>query len=87
MSKTEITHESIDSMKTLPLLDFHKQLEVLSKARLSLVLRAPDDDASLEEKIAFHEEQRERILNFVNLLHDSLVSEHGRALLCLFQIG
>ncbi len=85
MSSIENPHELIDSLKTLPVLNFYEQMEVLSKARLSLALKAPDDDASLEEKMAFHEEQRERILNFVELLHDSMVGEHGKALLCLYQ--
>ncbi len=85
MSSIENSHELIDSLKTLPALDLYEQMEVLSKARLSLALQAPDDDASLEEKMAFHEEQREKILNFVNLIASSMVSEHGRTLLCLYQ--
>ncbi len=84
MSSNEITQDAIEIMNTLPLLDFHEQLEVLSKARLSLALTAPDDDASLEEKIALHEEQREKIIIFAELLHDSLISENGRVILCLY---
>ena len=69
----------------LPCLNFMQQIEVMSKARLCLSLRAPEDDATLEEKLKHYNEQRERILNFVNLLSDTMVCEHGRALLCLYQ--
>ncbi len=68
-----------------PCLNFFEQMEVISKARLCLSLKAPDDDATLEEKLLHYEEQRERILNFVNLLSDTMVCEHGKALLCLYQ--
>ena len=70
----------------LPCLNFMQQIDVMSKARLCLSLRAPDDDATLEEKLLHYEEQRERILNFVNLLSDTMVCEHGKALLCLYQL-
>ena len=69
----------------LPCLNFMQQIEVMSKARLCLSLRAPEDDATLEEKLKHYNEQRERILNFVNLLNDTMICEHGRALLCLYQ--
>ena len=65
-------------------LNFSEQMDAISKARLSLSLKAPDDDATLEEKNELYEEQRTRILNFVELLHDSLICEHGKVLLCLF---
>ena len=65
-------------------LNFFQQMEIISKARLSLSLRAPDDGMTLEEKSALHEEQRTRILNFVELMHQSLISEHGKVLLCLY---
>ena len=68
-----------------PCLNFFEQMEVISKARLCLSLKVPDDDMTLEEKIALYEEQRMRILNFVELLHDSLLCEHGKVLLCLYQ--
>ena len=42
---------------------------------------APDDDATLKEKLQQYEEQRERILNFVNLLNDTMACGHGKALL------
>jgi len=70
----------------LPCLNFMQQIDVMSQARLTLSLRAPDDEATLEDKIQHYEEQRERILNFVNLLHDTMVCEHGKALLCLYQL-
>jgi hypothetical protein len=65
-------------------LNFSEQMDAISKARLSLSLKAPDDDETLEEKNELYEEQRTRILNFVELLHDSLICEHGKVLLCLF---
>ena len=68
-----------------PCLNFFEQMEVISKARLCLSLKASDDDMTLEEKNALYEEQRMRILNFVELLHDSLLCEHGKVLLCLYQ--
>ncbi len=70
----------------LPCLDFMQQIDVMSKARLCLSLTAPDD-ATLEEKLLQYEEQRERILNFVNLLNDTMICEHGKALLCLYQVA
>ena len=69
----------------LPCLDYFEQMEVISKARLSLVLKVPPDDATPEEKNALHEEQKQRILNFVELLHDTMLCEHGKVLLCLYQ--
>ena len=68
-----------------PCLNFFEQMEVISKARLCLSLKAPDDGMTLEEKNALYDEQRTRILNFVELLHDSLLCEHGKVLLCLYQ--
>ena len=68
-----------------PCLNFFDQMEVISKARLCLALKAPDDDMTLEEKNALYEEQRMKILSFVELLHDSLITEHGKVVLCLYQ--
>ncbi len=68
-----------------PCLNLFEQMEVISKSRLCLSLKAPEDDMTLEEKNALYEEQRMRILNFVELLHDSLLCEHGKVLLCLYQ--
>lgn len=68
-----------------PCLNFFEQMEVISKSRLCLSLKVPDDDMTLEEKLLHYEEQRERILNFVNLLNDTMICEHGKALLCLYQ--
>ena len=65
-------------------LNFSEQMEIISKARLSLSLRATDDGMTLEEKNELHEEQKQKILNFVELLHDSLLCEHGKVLLCLY---
>jgi hypothetical protein len=71
----------------LPCLTFMQQIEVISKARLCLSLIAPDDDATLEDKNALYDEQKRKILNFVELLHDSLLCEHDKVLLCLYQCG
>ena len=68
-----------------PCLNFFDQMEDISKARLCLALKAPDDDMTLEEKNALYEEQRMKILSFVELLHDSLITEHGKVVLCLYQ--
>ena len=68
-----------------PCLNFYEQMDVISKARLSFSLKAPDDGMTLEEKNELYEEQRTRILNFVELLHNSLICEHGKVLLCLYQ--
>jgi hypothetical protein len=68
-----------------PCLNFFEQMEVISKSRLCLSLKAPDDDMTLEEKNALYDEQKQKILSFVELLHDSLICEHGKVLLCLYQ--
>ena len=68
-----------------PCLNFFEQMEIISKARLCLSLKAPDDDMTLEEKQQHYDEQRQRISNFVNLLSDTMVCEHGKTLLCLYQ--
>ena len=68
-----------------PCLNFFEQMEVISKSRLCLSLKAPDDDATLEEKNTLYDVQKQKILNFVELLHDSLITEHGKVLLCLYQ--
>jgi hypothetical protein len=77
--------DSIPIPEPLPCLNFFEQMDVISKARLYLYLRAAPDEATTEEKNALYEEQRQKILNFVELLHDSLLSEHGKVLLCLYQ--
>ena len=69
----------------LPSLNFFEQMEVISRARLCLNLKVPPDDATLEERDALYDEQKQRILNFVELLHDSLLCEHGNVLLCVYQ--
>ena len=68
-----------------PCLNFFEQMEVISKSRLCLSLKVPDDDMTLEEKNIHYDEQKMKILNFVDLLHDSLITEHGKVLLCLYQ--
>jgi hypothetical protein len=78
----------LDSMpipEPLPCLNFFEQMDIISKARLCLYLKAAPDEATTEEKNALYEEQRQKILNFVDLLHDSLLCEHGKVLLCLYQ--
>ena len=70
-----------------PCLNFTEQMEVISKSRLCLSLKVPDDDMTLEERNALYDVQKQKILNFVELLHDSLLCEHGKVLLCLYQCG
>jgi len=67
-----------------PCLNFLEQMGVISKSRLCLSLKAPETDMTHEEKDALHDEQKHKILNFVELLHDSLICEHGKVLLCLY---
>ena len=70
-----------------PCLNFFDQMEVISKSRLCLSLKVPDEDMTLDEKNALHDEQKQKILSFVEFLHDSLITEHGKVLLCLYQCG
>jgi hypothetical protein len=81
------TSPDITPSEPLPCLTFMQQIVVMAKARLCLSLTAPDDDATLEEKLQHFEEQRERILNFVNLLNEMMICGHGKALMCLYQAG
>jgi len=70
-----------------PCLNFFEQMEVISKSRLCLSLKVPDEDMTLDERNALYDEQKQKILSFVELLHDSLITEHGKVLLCLYQCG
>ena len=70
-----------------PCLNFFDQMEVISKSRLCLSLKVPDDEMTLEEKNTLYDGQKKQILNFVDLLHDSLLCEHSKVLLCLYQCG
>ena len=70
-----------------PCLNFFEQMEVIAKSRLSLSLKVPDDEMTLDERNALYDVQKQKILNFVELLHDSLICEHGKVLLCLYQCG
>ncbi len=76
--------KSMPIPEPLPYLDFFEQMDVISKVRLCLNLKATPDEATIEEKNALYEEQRQKILNFVELLHYSLLREHGNVLLCLY---
>ncbi len=79
------TDEMMPTTEYKPCLNFFEQMEVISKSRLCLSLKVPDDDMTLEERNALHDEQKQKILNFVELLNDSLITEHGKVLLCLYQ--
>ncbi len=68
-----------------PCLNFFEQMEVISKSRLCLSLKVPDDDMTLDERNALYDVQKQKILNFVELLHDSLICEHGKVVLCLYK--
>lgn len=80
----DYTGDVISVSEYKPCLNFFEQVEVISKSRLCLSLKAPDDEMTLEEKSALYEEQKLKILNFVELLHDTCLSEHGKVLLCLY---
>jgi hypothetical protein len=82
---TELSNTRLPLMSNQQCLTIFEQFEMIDKARLSLSLRSPNDDASLEEKNVLYDEQKLKILNFVELLHDSLITEHGKVLLCLYQ--
>jgi len=81
----ESTNDMTPVSEYKPCLNFFEQMEVISKSRLCLSLKVPDDVMTLEEKNALYDVQKQKILNFVELLHDSLICEHGKALLCLYQ--
>ena len=70
-----------------PCLNFFEQMDVIAKSRLSLSLKAPDDGMTLEERNALYDVQKQKVLNFIEMLHDSLITEHGKVLLCLYQCG
>ena len=82
---TELSNTRLPLMSNQQCLTIFEQFELIDKARLTLSLRSPNDDASLEDKMNLYEEQKSKILNFVDLLHDSLITEHGKVLLCLYQ--
>ena len=82
---TELSNTRLPLMSNQQCLGILEQFEMIDKARLTLSLRSPNDDATLEEKNALYDEQKLKILNFVELLHDSLITEHGKVLLCLYQ--
>ena len=82
---TELSNTRLPLMCNQQCLTIFEQFEMINKARLSLNLRSPNDDASLEDKMNLYEEQKLKILNFIELLHDSLITEHGKVLLCLYQ--
>ena len=82
---TELSNTLLPIMSNQQCLTIFEQFEMIDKARLTLSLRSPNDDATLEEKNALYDEQKLKILNFVESLHDSLITEHGKVLLCMYQ--
>jgi hypothetical protein len=84
---SDYTGDLMPTTEYKPCLNFFEQMEVISKSRLCLSLKVTDDDMMLEEKNALYDEQKQKVLNFVELLHDSLITEHGKVLLCLYQCG
>jgi len=82
---TELSNTRLPLISNPQCLTIFEQFEMIDGARLSLSLRSPNDDATLEEKNALYDEQKMKIFNFVELLHDSLITEHGKVLLCLYQ--
>jgi len=79
------TDDMMSTTEYKPCLNFKEQIDVISKSRICLSLKAPDDDMTLEDRDALYDEQKQKILSFVELLHDSSITEHGKVLLCLFQ--
>jgi hypothetical protein len=65
---TELSNTRLPLMSNQQCLTIFEQFEMIDKARLSLSLRAPSDDATLEEKNALYDKQKIKILNFVELL-------------------
>ena len=82
---TELSNTRLPLMSNQQCLTIFEQFEMIDKARLTLSLRSPNDDATLEEKNALYDEQKLNLLYFVELLHDSLITELGKGLLCLYQ--
>ena len=82
---TELSTTRLPLISNQQCLTIFEQFEMIDKARLSLSLKPPNDDATLEDKNILYDEQKMKILNFVELLHDSLITEHGKVLLCLYQ--
>ena len=81
----ELSNTRLPLMSNQQCLTIFEHFEMIDKARLTLSLRSPNDNATLEEKNALYDEQKLKIFNFVELLHDSLITEHGKVLLCLYQ--
>ena len=42
---------------------------------------------TLDQTNVLHDEQKQKTLNFVELLHESVVTQQGKVLLCLYQRG
>ena len=82
---TELSNTRLPLISNQQCLTIFEQFELIDKARLTLSLRAPNDDATLQDKNILYGEQKMKILNFVELIHDSLITEHGKVLLCLYQ--
>ena len=82
---TEVSNTRLPLMSNQQCLTIFEQFEMIDRARLTLSLKAPNDDDTLEDKNILYDEQKMKILNFVELLHDSLITEHGKVLLCLYQ--
>ena len=83
----DFTDDLIPVTDYKPCLNFFDQMDVISKSRLCLSLKVPDDDMTIEERNALYDVQKQKILSFLELLHDSLICEHGKVLLCLYQCG
>lgn len=61
-----------------------EQLEVFDKARLPLVLRAPDNVFDDEEMKRLRKRQVQKIKDFIELLELYLVNEHGKCLIAVY---
>ena len=54
---TELSNTRLPLMCNQQCLTIFEQFEMINNARLSLSLRSPNDDASLEDKMNLYEEQ------------------------------
>ena len=61
-----------------------EQLEVFDKARLPLVLRAPDNVFDDEELKRLRKRQTQKIKEFIELLELYLVNENGKCLIAVY---
>lgn len=67
-----------------PVLNAEEQLDVFSKSRLVLRLKAPTNLLDPTERETLRKHQTHQIEQFVQLLEESLVNEYGKCLIALY---